>query len=71
MPFRCARGAFTKNEEPRLEELLADETLQLVMERDGITPDILRALARETRDRARRSAGRLPPNSQGPHSPTD
>ena len=69
MPSRCARGAFSKNEEPRLAELLTDVTL--VMDRDGVTPDILRALALEVGERAVGSAGRFPPNSQGPHSPTD
>jgi predicted transcriptional regulator len=48
MPFRCARGALSKNEEPRLEELLTDDVLQLVMARDGVTPETLRKLARSS-----------------------
>jgi hypothetical protein len=60
MPFRCARGAFSKNEEPRLEELLTDDVLQLVMARDGVTPETLRKLASECsgRKRYKRRGGR-------------
>ena len=58
MPFRCARGAFSKNEEPRLEELLTDHVLQLVMSRDGVTPETLRKLASEFREKTRQAARR-------------
>jgi hypothetical protein len=37
MPFRCARGAYTCNEEPRLDELLGEDAVRLVMARDGWT----------------------------------
>ena len=57
MPFRCARGAaFSKNEEPRLEELLTDDVLQLVMARDGVTPETLRKLASEFREKTLQAA---------------
>jgi len=69
MPFRCARGPFSRNEEPTLEEMLSDDVLRLVMARDRITPEALRQLASEVRARAR-NIGRLAAGSQGPHSPT-
>ena len=58
MPFRCARGAFSKNEEPQLEELLTDDVLQLVMSRDGVTPETLRKLASEFREKTLQAARR-------------
>jgi len=58
MPFRCARGAFSKNEERRLEELLTDDVLQLVMSRDGVTPETLRKLASEFREKTLQAARR-------------
>jgi hypothetical protein len=45
MPFRCARGAYTCNEEPRLDELLAEDAVPLVMARDGWTEARIRMLA--------------------------
>jgi hypothetical protein len=42
MPFRCARGPFSRNEEPTLEEMLSDDVLLMVMARDRITPEALR-----------------------------
>jgi hypothetical protein len=45
MPFRCARGAYTCNEEPRLDELLAEDAVRLVMARDGWTEARIRMLA--------------------------
>jgi len=70
MPFQCARGPFSHNEEPTLEQMLSDDIVKLVMARDRMTADAMRQLASEARDRARH-AGRLPTGSQGPHSPTD
>ena len=70
MPFQCARGPFSRNEEPTLKQMLSDEIVQLVMARDRMTAEAMRQLASEVRDRARR-ASRLPTGSQGPHSPTD
>lgn len=58
MPFRCAPGAFSKNEEPQLEELLTDDVLQLVMSRDGVTPETLRKLASEFREKTLQAARR-------------
>ena len=45
MPFRCARGAYIRNEEPTLEELLAEPIVRLVMARDGVQPAEVRRLA--------------------------
>ena len=70
MPFQCARGPFTSNEEPPLEEMLRDDVLRLVMERDVVSPETLRRLAAQVRKQLR-EPGRLRSGSQGPHSPTD
>jgi hypothetical protein len=36
MPFHCARGPFTRNEEPTLQELLEEPIVQLLTARDGV-----------------------------------
>jgi hypothetical protein len=46
MPFHCARGIYTRNEEPSLEELLADPIVRLVMARDRVKEADVRRLAR-------------------------
>jgi hypothetical protein len=46
----CPRR-LSKNEEPRLKELLTDDVLQLVMARDGVTPETLRKLTSEFREK--------------------
>jgi hypothetical protein len=51
MPFRCAHGAWSKNEEPSLDELLAEPAVRMVMARDRVTEDTVRTLAREARQR--------------------
>jgi hypothetical protein len=53
----CPRRLY-KNEEPRLEELLTDDVLQLVMARDGVTPETLRKLASEFREKTLQVARR-------------
>jgi hypothetical protein len=45
MPFRCARGAYTCNEEPRLDELLAEPVVRLMMARDHVEEAAIRQLA--------------------------
>jgi hypothetical protein len=35
MPFRCASGEFTNNQEPTLDALLGEPIVRLVMARDG------------------------------------
>jgi hypothetical protein len=45
MAFQCARGAWSKNEEPSLDELLAEPAVQLVMAKDGWEDAKIRRLA--------------------------
>jgi hypothetical protein len=45
MPFRCASGEFTRNEEPTFEALLAEPIVRLVMARDHVEEAFLRRLA--------------------------
>jgi hypothetical protein len=45
MPFRSARGAYTCNEEPTLDELLGEDAVRLVMASDGWTEARIRMLA--------------------------
>ena len=46
MPFQCARGAYTRNEEPSLQEILAEPIVRLVMARDRVREADVRRLAR-------------------------
>jgi hypothetical protein len=45
MPFRCARGAYSKNEEPTLDELLTEPAVRLLMARDRVDEAPVRAEA--------------------------
>jgi len=54
MPFQCARGAFTRNEEPTLDELLSEPAVRLIMARDRVDELEVRRIAVETRERAER-----------------
>jgi hypothetical protein len=62
VPFRCALGAYTHNEEPSLDELLAEPIVQLVMKRDGLTEDEVRAIV----DVRRRTARKRPEERSAP-----
>ena len=44
MPFSRARGLYTRNEEPTLDELLAEPIVRLVMVRDGVEDETVRRL---------------------------
>ena len=44
MPFRCTAGAYINNEEPSLDELLADPLVKLLMARDGAEEATVRLL---------------------------
>ena len=44
MPFRCARGAWAKNEEPSINEVLAEPIARAMMERDGVDKAEVRRL---------------------------
>jgi hypothetical protein len=46
MPFRCTDGPYINNEEPSLDELLAEPMVQLLMARDGIEEATVRLLAK-------------------------
>jgi hypothetical protein len=52
MPFRCASGEFTRNEEPTFEALLAEPIVRLVMARDHVEEAFLRRLAATRRRRS-------------------
>ena len=45
MPFRCAQGRFTRNEEPSLDDLLAEPAIRSIMIRDGVEEAAIRRLA--------------------------
>ena len=45
MPFRCTVGPYINNEEPSLDELLADPMVKLLMARDGVEEATVRLLA--------------------------
>src|SRR5215211_8121763 len=44
MPFRCASGDYTHNEEPTLDALLGEPIVRLVMARDRVAEDHIRQL---------------------------
>jgi hypothetical protein len=51
MPFQCARGAYSKNEEPTLDELLAEPAVRLMMARDRVDEAEVRRIVVEIRER--------------------
>jgi hypothetical protein len=53
MPFQCAHGAWSKNEEPSLDEMLAEPAVRLLMARDHVTEDAVRNVAQEAIQRMR------------------
>ena len=55
MPFRCAKGPFSTNEEPNLDELLAEPMVRLVMKRDSVEEAHIRQLAAQVRERRLKS----------------
>ena len=46
MPFRCANGPYTGNEEPTLNDLLAEPMVRLLMARDRVDEAEVRRLTR-------------------------
>jgi hypothetical protein len=66
-PFLCARGAFTGNEEPSLDEILAEPIVRLVMARDRVSEAEVRRIAAEAR--ARRQDHRMDDPKQGQPEP--
>jgi hypothetical protein len=74
MPFCCASGDYTHNEEPTLDALLGEPIVRLVMARDRVAEDHIRQLVDallRRRSLGECEHGRLPPGCQGPHFPTD
>src|SRR3954447_9775577 len=64
MPFRCARGLWSRNEEPSIGEVLSDPVVRTMMARDGVDEAEVRRLLtkwseRETSERALRGAAVL------------
>jgi hypothetical protein len=53
MPFRCAQGNYTHNEEPSLNELLSDPIVRLLMVCDHVDEATVRQLATEIACRSR------------------
>lgn len=51
MPFRCTKGPFSTNEEPNLDQLLAEPMVRLVMAGDRVEEAEVRRIAAEVRDR--------------------
>ena len=60
MPFHCARGAFSRNEEPTLDNLLAEPAVRVLMAKDQVEEAEVRGLAAEV---GRRLLG--PADAQG------
>ena len=53
MPFRCANGQYSHNEEPSIDEILAEPIVRMLMARDGVDETDLRRLVRELVSRGR------------------
>jgi hypothetical protein len=62
MPFQCAHGAWSKNEEPSLDEMLAEPAVRLLMARDHVTEDAVRNVAQEAIQRMRLRLSKQPPD---------
>ena len=74
MPFRCASGDYTHNEEPTLDALLGEPTYGSLWRATALPKIISRQLldaVLKQRSLGGREHGRLSPGSQGPHFPTD
>jgi hypothetical protein len=58
MPFRCTDGPYINNDEPSLDELLADPMVKLLMARDGAEEATVRQLAKAALNSPARSPER-------------
>jgi hypothetical protein len=58
MPFRCTDGPYTNNEEPSLDDLLADPMVKLLMARDGAEEATVRLLVKAALNSPARSPER-------------
>ena len=56
MPFSRASGLYTRNEEPTLDELLAEPIVRLLMARDGVEEETVRRVFVAARTRLKHEA---------------
>jgi hypothetical protein len=59
MPFRCARGLWSKNEEPSIAEVLCDPGVRAMMARDGVDEVEMRLLLAKWSERGAREQSGL------------
>jgi hypothetical protein len=59
MPFRCARGLWTKNEEPSIAEVLSDPVVRAMMARDGVDEVEMRLLLAKWSERGAPEQSRI------------
>jgi hypothetical protein len=64
MPFRAARGEFSRNQEVTLDQLLAEPLVRLRMACDRVQEEVVWQLAAEIRERSRQPAVRHGPQAQ-------
>src|SRR4051794_19658967 len=60
MPVKCAWGPYTRNEEPKLDDVLTDPIVQLPMAGDRVSESEVRRIASEARQRRTRAASARP-----------
>ena len=68
MPFRCARGLWSKNEEPSIGEILSNPVVRTMMARDGVDEAEVRRLLTKWSERgtSERALGGAPAISAAP-----
>jgi hypothetical protein len=66
MPFRCARGLWSKNEEPSIAEVLSDPSVRAMMARDRVDEAEMRLLLAKWSERGAREQARLRTVDGGP-----
>ena len=70
MPFRCARGAWAKNEEPSIDEILAEPVVQAMMARDCVDEGEVRRLLKNFIERGSTVPETTPSDGDPPTSTT-
>jgi hypothetical protein len=66
MPFQCARGPWSKNEEPSIAEVLSDPVVRAMMARDGVDEVEVRLLLAKWSERGAREQARVRPVTTAP-----
>ena len=66
MPFQCARGAWSKNEEPSVDELLSEPVIRALMKKDGVNAAAVRQVIDELRERRARSSDQIATSPRAP-----